>query len=152
MKKAIFLGVVSLLLGACSYQAPTSVIPTATPTPTAIGTVVPTTVMLKKSVTLASENKSGQYGTAVLEEVDGKVKVMIDLIGTKYQAAQPAHIHIGVCPGVGAVKYPLTNVVAGKSTTVLTVSMADLAAAGPLAINIHKSAADASVYTACGGL
>jgi hypothetical protein len=108
--------------------------------------------MTKKTVTLTGENNSGQSGTALLEEIDGKVKVMIDLTGTKYKDPQPAHIHIGVCPGVGAVKYPLTNVVAGKSTTVLTVSMADLAAAGPLAINVHKSAAEASVYTACGSL
>ena len=88
----------------------------------------------------------------VLEEADGKVKVTIDLTGTKYMAPQQAHIHIGVCPGVGAVKYPLTNVVAGKSTTVLMVSMADLASQGPLAVNVHKSAAEAGVYTACGAL
>ena len=150
MKKVIFLGIASLVLGACSYQTPTTVTPTTTPTATT--TVAPTTVMLKKSVTLAQENKSGQYGTAVLEEVDGKVKVTIDLTGTKYSAAQPAHIHIGVCPGVGAVKYPLTNIMAGKSVTTLMVTMADLASQGPLAINIHKSAAESSVYTACGAL
>mgnify|MGYP001567902291 CR=1 FL=1 len=150
MKKLAFLGVASLLLGACSYQSPTTVTPTAAPTQTA--TATPTAVMMKKTVTLAEENKSGQAGTAVLEETDGKVKVTIDLTGTKYKEAQPAHIHIGVCPGVGAVKYPLTSVVAGKSTTVLMVTMADLAAAGPLAINVHKSASEASVYTACGSL
>ncbi len=150
MKRAVFLGVASLLLGACSYQTPTTVTPTTAPTETA--TATPMTVVTKKTVTLAEENKSGQAGTAVLEEVDGKIKVTIDLAGTKYKAPQPAHIHIGVCPGVGAVKYPLTNVVSGKSTTVLMVTMADLAVAGPLAINVHKSAAESNIYTACGAL
>ncbi len=150
MKKAVFLGAVSLLLGACSYQTPKAVVtPTGTPTSSATPVVE---APKKKTVSLAAENNSGQLGTATLEEVDGKVKVMVDLSGTKYKEAQPAHIHIGVCPGVGAVKYPLANVVAGKSTTVLTVTMADLAAAGPLAINVHKSAKEASVYTACGAI
>lgn len=153
MKKAVFLGALSLFLGACSYQAPVTVTPTTQPTASQLGgQATPTVVVTEKTVTLTEENKSGQSGTAVLEEADGKVKVMIDLSGTKYKDAQPAHIHIGVCPGVGAVKYPLTNVVAGKSTTVLMVTMADLAAAGPLAVNVHKSASEASVYTACGGL
>ena len=58
MKKAIFLGVASLFLGACSYQTPTTVTPTAAPTETA--TATPTAVMTKKTVTLAEENKSGQ--------------------------------------------------------------------------------------------
>lgn len=141
----------SLFLGACSYQTPTQPIAPQSGGQALTGAPV-AQVMTKKTVNLDEENKSGQSGTALLEEVDGRVKVMIDLTGSKYQAAQPAHIHIGICPGVGAVKYPLTNVVAGKSTTVLTQSMADLAAAGPLAINIHKSGAKASVYTACGAL
>ncbi len=150
MKKAIFLGAVSLLLGACSYKAPAMVVPEVTPTN--IPTATPTAVMLKKTVSLTEVNNSGQAGSAVLEEIDGKVKVSLNLTGTKYKKGQPAHIHIGVCPGVGAVKYPLTSVMNGKSTTMLTVSMADLAAGGPLAINVHKSASEASIYTACGGL
>ncbi len=152
MKKVLFLGTLSLLLGACSYGAstPTSVSPTATPVVTAATTqaAVPT----KKTITLVEENKSGQKGTALLEEVNGKVRVTVTLMGKKYTGVQPTHIHIGVCPGVGAVKYPLTNVVSGKSVTVLGVTMADLMNQGPLALNVHKSVKGAGVYTACGSL
>lgn len=153
MKKILFLSGMALLLAACNYgKTPTAVVsPSESPTAAAT-TTVPVAVPTKKTVTLTEENKSGQKGTAVLEEVGGKVKVTVSLTGTKMAAAQPAHIHIGICPGVGAVKYPLTNVVSGSSVTMLDVTMADLVAGGPLALNVHKSANEAGVYTACGGL
>ena len=148
MKKVLLLGTLALLLGACSYSAKTPAAtssPTQTPQAAATVAYVPT----KLTLNFIDTNNSGQKGIAVLEETAGKVKVTLTMTGTKYTAAQPAHIHVGVCPGVGAVKFPLTGVSGGKSVTMLTVSMADLAAAGPLAINVHKSAAEASVYTAC---
>jgi len=155
MKKILLLGTLSLLLGACNYgSTPTSsVVPTTPPTETAVATAAPTmeAVPTKKEIVLAEENKSGQKGMAVLEEVNGKVRVTVTMSGTK-MGTQPAHIHIGVCPGVGAVKYPLTNIVSGKSTTVLDVTMAELLNQGPLALNLHKSAAEVGVYTACGVL
>ncbi len=151
MKKVLFLGTLALLLGACTYSAktPSATTPAYTPAATVAVVVPPTNVPTKLTLNFSDTNNSGQKGTAVLEEIAGKVKVTLTMTGTKYAAAQPAHIHIGVCPGVGAVKYPLTNVTGGKSVTMLSVTMADLAAAGPLAINVHKSAAEASVYTAC---
>ena len=103
-------------------------------------------------VRLAAENKSGESGTAVLKETNGQVTVTVTLTGYPKDVAQPAHIHVGTCPGVGAVKYPLTSIVNGKSTTVLEVTLAQLRAQAPLAINVHKSAKEASVYTACGPL
>ncbi len=153
MKRVFFLGLTALVFGACNFAAPKAA-PTPTPTPTATQTPSPTEVMVpkRKTVDLAEQNNSGQTGTALLEDVEGKVKVTITMSGEKYKGAQPAHIHIGVCPGVGAVKYPLSNVVNGKSQTMLTISMADLISQVPLAINIHKSPAEADVYTACGGL
>lgn len=149
MKKVLLLGTLSLLMGACNYSAPTaSTEPTATQQVTSPTTVA---VATKKEVALAEENKSGQMGTALLEEVNGKVRVTLSMTGTK-MGTQPAHIHIGVCPGVGAVKYPLSSVVGGKSETMLDLTMVDLFNQGPLAINVHKSAAEAGVYTACGAL
>ncbi|HSW48425.1 MAG TPA: hypothetical protein VLG67_05095 [Candidatus Saccharimonadales bacterium] len=104
------------------------------------------------TVTLAEENNSSQSGTATLKEADGKTTVTLDLTGPASAAAQPAHIHAGACPGVGAVKYPLTSVVDGKSVTVLSVGLAELKKELPLAINVHKSAKEITSYTSCGEL
>lgn len=104
------------------------------------------------TVVLATENNSGESGTAVLKEANGQVTVTITLTGYQAAVAQPAHIHVGSCPGVGAVKYPLTSVVNGKSVTVLQVTLAQLKTQVPLAINVHKSAKEIASYTACGAL
>lgn len=118
--------------------------------------ISPTTSQAVKSdemtVPLAMENKSGESGTATLKEVNGQVNVTIELSGYPANVAQPAHIHAGSCPGVGAVKYPLTSVVNGKSTTLLQVTLAELKTQLPLAINVHKSAKEVTNYTACGAL
>ena len=76
----------------------------------------------------------------------------VSLTGAPAGVAQPAHIHVGACPGVGAVKYPLTFPVDGQSETVLDVTLEQLRSELPLAINIHRSAAEASVYVSCGEL
>ncbi len=104
------------------------------------------------TVALAQENESGESGTATLTEVDGKVTVSITLTGFVDGVSQPAHIHVGACPGVGAVKYPLSNVLNGGSDSYLDVSLNQLKSELPLAINVHKSAEEAKVYTACGPL
>src|SRR5260221_9483 len=63
-------------------------------------------------------------------------------------ASQPAHIHVGGCPGVGAVDVPLTNVIGGKSTTTVTNKRFTDILATPHAVNVHVSTADAGHYTA----
>lgn len=93
-----------------------------------------------------------QEGTVRLRATpDNKTSVTIALKGAAAGVAQPAHIHEGACPGVGAVKYPLTNVVDGASTTTVDAKFADLFTGG-YSINVHKSAAEASVYVACIGI
>lgn len=142
--KILLVSGAALLLGACAPKPATT--STSTPTP---ATATTGEVMKKDyTYTLAAQSGSGQTGTMKLEEVGGQVRVTLDLtsLGT---TAQPAHIHVGACPTPGEVKYPLTNVVSGKSTTVLSVSLEELLAQLPLAVNVHKSAAEASVYTAC---
>lgn len=104
-----------------------------------------------KVVQLAAQSNSGQTGTATLSEESGKVRVVLEVTSLG-AVPQPAHIHIGSCPVPGAVKYPLTSVVNGKSETLLEVDMATLKAQGDLAVNVHKSAQEATVYTACGNL
>lgn len=104
------------------------------------------------TVTLSEENASGQSGVATLTEMDGKVTVMLSMTGAPTGVIQPAHIHVGGCPGVGAVKYPLEFPVDGVSQTTLDVTLAQLQSELPLAINVHKSVEEASTYVSCGDL
>ncbi|MEX0896007.1 MAG: hypothetical protein WDZ94_03640 [Patescibacteria group bacterium] len=106
------------------------------------------------TVELSEQSDLGQSGVATLENNDdGMLVVTLSMTGGEFPEPQPAHIHLGACPDPGAVSYPLENVVDGSSVTTLDVSWEDLETAGePLAINVHKSAAEASVYTACGDL
>ena len=104
------------------------------------------------TVTLNAQNNSGESGTATLTDLgNGQVKVVLDL-GAGLADPQPAHIHPGTCANLDPKpQYPLTNVVNGKSETIVNVSMADLTKT-PHAINVHKSAAEVAVYTACGDI
>src|SRR3989344_175971 len=103
------------------------------------------------SVTLDEQNDSGESGTAILTEgADGMVRVSLSVTAASVGTAQPAHIHAGACPNPGAIKYPLTSVINGVSETTLNVGMATLRSQLPLAINVHKSAAETQVYVACG--
>ena len=104
------------------------------------------------TVVLSEQNGSKESGTATLMEVDGKVRVALKMIGAKATVAQPAHIHVGPCPDVGAVKYPLTSPVDGMSETMLDVTLAELKSQLPLGINVHKSAKEASIYVTCADL
>lgn len=125
--------------------------PPTTPTPTPIQATA-TPAAIEKNILLSEQNNSGVSGSAVLREENGQVTVVLNITGGPSGTPQPAHIHVGACPDVGDVKYPLTNVVNGQSQTVLNVTLAQLKAEQPLAINVHKSAAQITVYTACGDL
>lgn len=106
----------------------------------------------ERTISLKEQNGSGESGSAVLSEKDGKVTVTLDMTGALPDVPQPAHIHAGSCPDVGAVAYPLTNLVNGKSETVLDTTFAKLDAKEPLAINVHKSVPESKVYVSCGNL
>lgn len=123
---------------------------TTTVTPGLITSPVPTGQNV--FVPLQTQGSFGQSGSATISEnSDKKAVVKLTLMGGTFTKPQPAHIHVGSCPTPGAVKYPLTNVVSGMSETVLPVSLSELmATTDKLAINVHKSAEESSVYTACG--
>lgn len=128
--------------------------PQTSPTPTPIqATATPgIPAVIEKSILLSEQNNSGVSGSAVLREENDQVTVTLNITGGPSGTPQPAHIHVGACPDVGNVKYPLTNVVDGQSQTVLNVTLDQLKAEQPLAINVHKSAAQITAYTACGDL
>jgi Cu/Zn superoxide dismutase len=105
-----------------------------------------------KTFPIAAQNGSGETGTVTLTP-DGsdKTTVTVALTGAP-AAAQPAHIHPGTCAKLDpAPKYPLTNVVNGKSTTTVDVAMSSLTS-GTFAVNVHKSPEDLKDYVACGDL
>lgn len=106
----------------------------------------------KLVVTLGTQNNSGVSGVAMLREDAGSVRVTLETVGgTGGNTPQPAHIHMGSCPTPGAVKYPLTAVVNGRSETTLSnTTLEAIKSQLPLAINIHKSETEMSVYLACG--
>lgn len=153
MKKNIAYLSTILLLTACTSTnkdpRPTNSAYNPTPTPAIIADDG-----LTKTIMLTEQNASGQTGTVEITATDdGKAIINLTMDGTPSSVPQPAHIHLGQCPTPGAVKYPLTNVVNGKSTTTLDVDLDTLwADATNLAINVHKSSQELNVYTSCGNL
>jgi thiol-disulfide isomerase/thioredoxin len=99
---------------------------------------------------LASQNNSGETGTVTFSEDESqKTKVVIEITGAPKEAVQPSHIHMGSCENIGNVKYPLTDVINGKSETILAISFDDLWKEVPFAVNVHKSANESKIYVAC---
>lgn len=102
------------------------------------------------NLTFGPGRDATQPGKVTIQDMGSSIKVTLDMQPGPAGATtpQPAHIHVGGCPGVGAVKYPLTNVVNGKSETTINATVADLMASQH-AINVHQSPTDAGKYTAC---
>lgn len=103
------------------------------------------------SVTMKAQNGSGEDGTATLTQSGADLTVTIS-IPSGPTTPQPAHIHTGSCANLGGVKYPLTNVVSGKSTTTLKGVMLASVETGGFAINVHKSTSDLATYVSCGDI
>ena len=107
-----------------------------------------------KSVTmrLGQQNNSGESGTARLTPDRDKTKVVVNLKGEPKGVSQPAHVHEGTCAKLDPKpKYPLQNLVDGKSTSEVPASL-DSLMGGNMAINVHKSAEEAKTYVACGDI
>ena len=154
MSKAIWIILILVLLGGGGYYlyAKRSTLYPTTPGTTYIPPSTTTTAGEKITLTLKEQNNSGESGTATLEEAGGKLNVTLSLTGAPAGITQPAHIHTGTCATIGGVLYPLTFPVDGVSQTTLNITLAQLRAQMPLALNVHKSQAEASVYYSCGDL
>ncbi len=97
-------------------------------------------------------NDSGVSGDASLTD-NGNNTTTVDILVDGATGGHPAHIHSGTCANLGDIAYPLTDVDAsGASVTIIDVSLADLLAAGPYAINVHLSADEIGTYVACGDI
>jgi hypothetical protein len=104
------------------------------------------------SVKLEAMNNSGQTGSATLMPEGDQTKVVILLSNAPAGVAQPAHIHLGRCDNLDkAPKWQLEAVKDGKSTTLVPASL-DTILKDKVAINIHKSAAEAQIYVSCGNI
>ena len=103
------------------------------------------------NVRMQAQNDSGETGSAKLTaEGADKTRVEISLKGAPKGTAQPAHIHEGSCAKLDPKpKHGLENVVDGKSTTVVPVSLDSVKG---MAINVHKSTSDIKTYVSCGDI
>jgi hypothetical protein len=104
------------------------------------------------TVRMTPLNNSGESGTARLTPQGGdKTQVVVNLKGAPKEA-QPVHVHEGTCAKLDPKpKYPLQNVVDGKSTSEVPAGI-DALTSSPHAINVHKSTDDPKTYVACGDI
>lgn len=112
------------------------------------------TAPLSITISMAAQNNSGESGTATLTPLEnGKTRVALNLAGAPQSVVQPSHIHTGSCANLGAVIYPLSSTVNGTAETILDIDLtADILNKLPLALNVHKSLSEASIYVACGDI
>lgn len=101
-------------------------------------------------VQLQEQNFSGETGTVTFSAEGSKTRVVVDM-PTFAANPQPAHVHKGTCDELGAIAYALPNIVQGKSSTVVPVSLDELVK-GTYAVNVHRSAKKLGEYVACGNI
>ena len=100
------------------------------------------------TIELETLNNSGVTGTVTLISLGDRTQVDVD-VDPAGHPDMPSHIHPGTCENlVPQPKYPLRNVVDGKASTIVAVSLSELLG-GDLAINLHNSNEDMRTYTAC---
>lgn len=152
MDKKIWIAVgVVILLAVGYFLYSSNKTPKTTPTPETTTTTTPTPAK-EIIIDLKASKDSSESGKATLTEEGGKVMVKLEMTGAPKGVSQPAHIHLGKCPDVGAVKFPLTSVVDGMSETTIDTTLDQLKSMMPIAINVHKSAAQSSIYVSCGDI
>ena len=106
------------------------------------------------TIPMKALNGSGESGKAVLKDTKAGLWVMISLsaISEIAKGPQPAHIHMGTCAKLDPKpQYPLTNVVAGKSTTTVPGVTLAMLLKSSHAINVHD-AKDLKKYVSCGNI
>ena len=90
-------------------------------------------------VMLAEQNGSGESGTARLDPLGKRTKVVLELTGPA-ATRQPAHIHAGTCDQLDPrPAYALSDVNSGTSTTTVDAKLTALRN-GSFAIDVHDFA------------
>lgn len=90
-------------------------------------------------------------GVATLVPAGQRTTVVIELEGDDGET-RPAHIHEGTCESSRAEpSFPLTDVIEGRSETVIDVSVGELMSTDYI-VNMHESPEALTVYVACGML
>ncbi len=102
-----------------------------------------------RTLDLQEQNNSGITGTVELTPTsDGTVEVEIEL-DQRRGGPHPAHVHEGSCANLNpAPRWPLADVVNGRSETTIDVDLRDLIGS-EYAVNVHESSENADVYVAC---
>jgi hypothetical protein len=140
--------IASLFAASALVAGAPAVAQTPSPAPAGAPPASATTGAKPMNFSLKPQSDSGQTGTVTFTPEGQGTRVEISMSGAP-ASAQPAHVHDGSCAKIDPKpKFPLTDVVNGKSSTLVAAPMADLAN-GMHAINVHKSKAEASVYVAC---
>lgn len=100
-------------------------------------------------LTLRTLSDSGVTGSVTLSAI-GTTRTLVSVeVDPAGHPDMPAHIHPGTCDElVPQPRYPLTNVVDGRSVTEVSAALDELLA-GDVALNLHASNAEMEVYTAC---
>lgn len=130
-------------------------IPTSTPSPVAFvtATTSPGIGGGPEEFSLEEQSDSNEEGDVTLTETsDGRLNIVLTVDNVPANLSQPAHIHNGSCDELGSVRYNLNPVVNGRSETTLSMTLAQLTAQLPLAINVHRSASQMNVNVACADL
>jgi hypothetical protein len=101
---------------------------------------------------LYAQNRPGETGTVLLEQIPGGVTVVIKVAGGQ-NGTQPVHIHTGSCLKLNPIPtYVLTDIVHGSSTTTISgTTLGDLLK-GAYVIDVHESSADTERYVACAAI
>lgn len=151
--KLVVLGAVVLLMAACTSNKTESSNTSTAPTETSIAMATATAMVETVTVVMRAQNGSGESGTATLTPLDAsRTRVVINLKGENATGKQPAHIHMGTCAKLNPVpKYPLKDVVTGRSNTIVDAPIETITAGG-MAINVHESAANLKKYVVCGDI
>ncbi|MEJ7652698.1 MAG: hypothetical protein WKH64_04775 [Chloroflexia bacterium] len=118
------------------------------------GTTAATAQETSVKVSLMEQNSSNVAGAAVLTaNADGTTTVLVQLSGPGAgEGVHPIHLHEGTCKGtIPTIRYPLENVVKGKSETKVNAPLSQLLSE-TLYINIHPSKEMLFPVTTCGDL
>lgn len=109
---------------------------------------------IKKSgiyLALSEVNKSGETGLALIIEKNNSVYVDIKLVMPAF-TEDTAGLYLGTCQKIGPVKFALSNVINGSSTTNLNINMDKINQLLPMVLVINRTEGSSKVVAACGQL